>query len=553
MTAARKNILFIMFDQLRFDYLSCAGHPALHTPNIDRLAQKGVRFDRAYVQSPICGSSRMSFYTGRYVHSHGAQRNNFPLKVGEHTLGDHLRAIGADCYLIGKTHMQADAKGLERLGIAPDSVIGARQAECGFDVVLRDDGLWAEGNEGIYDTRRSPYNEYLKQRGYEADNPWHVYANAAATDDGEIASGWLMANADQPANIEDEDSETVWLTTRCIEFLDAHKDAARPWLCHLSYIKPHWPYIVPAPYHALYGPDDILPVNRDPKERDDPHPVYGAYMDSLVSKTFSRDEVREKVIPAYMGLIKQADDQLGRLFAHLEATGQMENTLIVVTSDHGDYLGDHWMGEKDLFHDCSVKIPLIVHDPDSAADATRGTVSDALIEAIDLAPTFLEWLGGDVPDHILEGHSLLPLLRGEARDTGRDFVISEYDYSTTGAAQTLGLEPRQCRLFMVADRNWKLVHAEGGFRPMLFDLANDPDELHDLGGQPGHEQIIELMYERLGRWARRMSQRTALSEAEIKAMRGKAFGKGVFLGLYDGSEVPSDLLRKITGKTGRRP
>ncbi len=99
----KKNVLFIMFDQLRFDYLSCQGHPHLHTPHMDRLAEKGVRFTRAYVQSPICGSSRMSYYTGRYVHSHGAQRNNFPLKVGEFTLGDHLRSGDIDCYLIGKT------------------------------------------------------------------------------------------------------------------------------------------------------------------------------------------------------------------------------------------------------------------------------------------------------------------------------------------------------------------------------------------------------------------------------------------------------------------
>ena len=127
------NILFIMYDQLRFDYLGCAGHPYLKTPNFDRVAKMGVRFSNTFVQSPICGSSRMCFYTGRYAASHGAQWNNVPLRVGEHTLGDHLRALGMDCWLIGKTHMKADAAGMERLGLAPDSVIGVRQAECGFD------------------------------------------------------------------------------------------------------------------------------------------------------------------------------------------------------------------------------------------------------------------------------------------------------------------------------------------------------------------------------------------------------------------------------------
>ena len=156
-----KNILFVMYDQLRHDYLGCAGHPTLKTPHFDRLAARAVRFTRAYVQSPICGASRMSFYTGRYVHSHGAAWNNFPLKVGEMTMGDHLRKIGVESWLVGKTHMQADAEGMARLGLAPDSVIGARVADCGFDVHVRDDGLNAEGPDGFYDAKRSPYNEWL--------------------------------------------------------------------------------------------------------------------------------------------------------------------------------------------------------------------------------------------------------------------------------------------------------------------------------------------------------------------------------------------------------
>ena len=145
-----KNILFIMLDQLRYDYLSCYGHPFLKTPHIDSIARKGVRFTNAYVQSPVCGASRMSYYTGRYVNSHGAAYNNFPLKVGEQTIGDHLRKIGVDTWLIGKTHMKVDSEGLKRLGIKQDSIIGARLAECGFDIFVRDDGLWAEGPEGFY-------------------------------------------------------------------------------------------------------------------------------------------------------------------------------------------------------------------------------------------------------------------------------------------------------------------------------------------------------------------------------------------------------------------
>ena len=536
------NILFIMYDQLRFDYLSCAGHPHLHTPHFDRVAAMGVRFSNAYVQSPICGASRMCYYTGRYASSHGAQWNGFPLRVGEQTLGDHLRKIGMDCWLLGKTHMKADAAGMARLGLAPDSTIGARQAECGFDAWARDDGLWAYGPDGYYDEKRSPYNEYLKSKGYDGENPWADYANAGVSDD-QIASGWMFRNADQPANIREEDSETPWLTSQTIEFMEQTKG---PWCAHVSFIKPHWPYIVPAPYHNMYGPNHVPQARRHEVELDDPHPVFGAYQGNKIAQAFQREEVRNKVIPAYMGLIKQCDDQLGRLLDHLEATDTLRDTMIVLTSDHGDYLGDHWLGEKDLFHEQSVKVPLIIYDPRSDADTTRGTVSDALVESIDLAATFVEAAGGKVPDHIIEGRSLLPWLRGETPEW-REFVISEFDYSATSQCVQLGLEPRDARLFMVFDGRYKMMHAEGGFRPMLFDLLEDPDEFNDLAKGDTHSAQIERLYAMLAKWGRRMSQRVTKSEDDIKAMRGKSIRKGILPFMYDGSEVDEELTAKYRG------
>ncbi len=545
-----RNILFIMFDQLRFDYLSCAGHPHLKTPNMDRLASKGVRFSRCYVQSPVCGASRMSFYTGRYVQSHGAAWNNFPLKVGEQTLGDHLRNAGMDSWLVGKTHMAVDVAGMKRLGITSDSVIGARVSECGFDVFVRDDGLQAKGPDGFYDSKPSPYNAYLKEKQYPGDNPWHDYANSGVEDDMQIASGWLLKHSSKPANIREEDSETPWLTREAIRFVDEKRNSDKPWHCHLSYIKPHWPYIVPKPYHDMYKPEHMIPIVREAQEKIDAHPVYESYFSNAIGKAISTDGVRDVVVPAYMGLIKQCDDQLGVLFKHLEDTGQMDDTMIVVTSDHGDYLGDHWLGEKDLFHECSVKVPLIIYDPSSDADSSRGTVCDELVESIDLAATFIETAGGDVPDHIVEGKSLLPFLHGQSVDNWREYVISEYDYSATQMAVNLGLEPKQARLFMVADKRWKFMHAEGGFRPMLFDMKADPDELDDLGDSSKHNDVLELMYERLGEWGRRVSQRATRSEDDIKNMRGKSRRQGILLGLVDGSEVEDELLEPIRGVAG---
>ncbi|MGB1255778.1 MAG: sulfatase-like hydrolase/transferase [Thiolinea sp.] len=554
-----KNILFIMFDQLRFDYLSCYGHPHLHTPHMDKLATRGVRFTNAYVQSPVCGSSRMSYYTGRYVDSHGASWNGIPLRVGEMTLGDHLRQLGMDAWLIGKTHMRPDKEGMARLGLDPDSMIGARVAECGFDTFERDDGLWPEGPDGSYDPGEPPrYNRHLQEKGYDSDNPWLDYANAGVTDEGEIASGWLMQHASKPANIREEDSETPYMTSRCIEFIDQYgQDDSKPWLCHLSYIKPHWPYIVPAPYHNMYSKEHIQPPSRAESERDDPHPVYEQFMNNAIGQAFRRDDVLESVIPAYMGLIKQGDDQLGRLFKHLEEAGRMDDTVIVITSDHGDYMGDHWLGEKDLFHEPSVKVPLIIYDPSAEADATRGMVCDELVESIDLAATFVEMAGGTLEnerDHVLEGRSLMPLLRGEDVEW-RDYVISEYDYSVTPAAVKLEVAPRDARLFMVADHRWTYVNAAlGGFRPMLFDRENDPQELNDLGASTAveHVEIMALMEERLTAWGRRLSQRTSRSENGVLKMRGASRRKGIVLGLYDGSEAPAELTERFRGKVRQR-
>ncbi|MGD9924084.1 MAG: alkaline phosphatase family protein [Pseudorhodoplanes sp.] len=552
MTRKVRNILFIMCDQLRFDYLSCAGHPTLKTPNIDALTARGVRFTRAYVQSPVCGASRMSFYTGRYVSSHGAAWNGFPLKVGEMTMGDYLRPLGLDTVLVGKTHMQPDTEGMERLGIDPQSIIGVRVSECGFDPYERDDGLHGVGPDGRYEPRKPRYNDWLNERGYPGDNPWHDFANAADGDGNALASGWAMRHARKPARVAEEDSETPYMTRRAMDFMA--EAGERPWCLHLSYIKPHWPYIAPAPYNDMYDPDDVVPAVKSESERADPHPVYREFMDHLVARNFSREEVRREVIPVYMGLIRQIDDQLGVLFAFMRERGLLDNTLIVFTSDHGDYLGDHWLGEKDLFHEPSVKIPLIVCDPSPAADATRGSVCDALVESVDVLPTFLDALGTDplAQSHRLEGRSMLPWLHGETPARWREIAFSEYDYSMFPAAVRLGVAPRDARLFMAADKRWKYVHAIG-FRPMLFDLQSDPEEFRDLGADPAYAAERERLSSALADWGLRMSQRTTISEAQILQGRGKSQRKGILIGVWDEDDVPEEMWNAYRGEsqTGR--
>lgn len=528
------NVLWIMADQLRWDYLSCYGAKHIDTPHLDSLAERGVRFNRTYVQSPICGPSRMSFYTGRYVRSHGSTWNGFPLRIGEITLGDYLRELGVKCSLVGKTHMTPDAEGMQRLGIEPDSTIGALINECGFDVFVRDDGT----NHSDYPNRHAEdYDQYLREQGMDGDNPWEEWANTAVGPDGELVSGWMLENAPYAARVPKEHSETAWLTTRAIEYIEA-QEVDQPWLCHLSYIKPHWPYLAPAPYNNMYCAEDLPSINRTNSEKMSDHPLMQAWMNTRICKSFSRDHIRNIVAPVYMGLIKELDDQMGRLFSYLESSGRMDDTMIVFCSDHGDNMGDHWMGEKDLFHDCSARVPLLVYDPRVHADSTRGTCVEELIEGIDLPATFIEFFGGKIKPHILEGRSLEPLLHG-TNTTWRGYCISEYDYATRDARIALEIDQNDARLVMVFDGRWKYIHVEN-MRPILFDLHSDPAEVNDLGNDPVFDEQLSRLKALHFDWSRQHHNRTTRSAEIIEKMTTNKEPPGILIAYANKEELDVD-------------
>ena len=520
-----KNILFIMCDQLRADYLGCTGHPTIKTPHMDALARKGVIFDRAFCQAPVCGPSRMSFYTGRYMQSHGSTYNGVPLNVGEQTLGDYMRRLGVTTGLIGKTHMTADRQGMKRLGVDPQGDDGILASQCGFEPWERDDGLHPDAGTDP----NLPYNQYLRAQGYDGDNPWHSYANSGVDEDGNVVSGWFLRNAHLPARVDKAHSETAYMTNQAMAKISNLGET--PWCLHLSYIKPHWPYIVPAPYHNMYNSADILPPNRNDAEKDAPHPVIAAFMAHEESRNFSDEAIRQHVIPAYMGLISEIDDHIGRLMSFLEEQGRLDDTLIVLTSDHGDYLGDHWLGEKEMFHEESLAIPMILYNPDRKADATRGQHVTALVEAIDLIPTFIDALGGDSQSHILEGRSLLPLLNNTGVAEWRDAVFSEADYAWRGARLSLDLAPDQTRAYMVRTDQWKFI-SHNHFKPQLFDLKQDPKELVDLGESISHEEIRLEMSDRLNKWLRERRNRTTITHEEIENRTDNAKQRGIYFGVW---------------------
>ncbi len=517
-----------MTDQLRWDYLSCYGHPTLKTPNIDKLALKSVLFNSAYVQSPVCGPSRASFYTGRTVFSHGSTWNQVPLPIGEYTIGDYLRPNGVKCAVVGKTHMKPDLEGMKRLGIEEKSNIGMLISEPGFDPFERDDGLHPDK---IYNKRNIAlnYNSYLNEKGYNGKNPWNSWANSVEDENGNILSGWHLKNSNKPARVKEEHSETAYMTDRAIDFIKENKKLS--WMLHLSYIKPHWPYIAPSPYHNMYSSNTFLPVHRSNEELENMHPVFKTFSDMEVSKNFSLQKVRETVLSGYMGLVKQIDDHLGRLFAFLEDEDLFKNTMIVFTSDHGDYLGDHWLGEKELFHEASVKIPLIIYDPDKKANFSRGTHINKFVESIDLLPTFLDFLNIEGEEHRLEGCSLINLLRSKEKKEIRNYVFSEIDYGFSKVRKKLNIHPGDARAYMVRTKNWKYIHYKG-FPPQLFDLQNDMNEFVDLGQSAKHKNIINEMKDKLINRLIDRKNRLTVSDKKVLLRPKQQSESGIKIGVW---------------------
>jgi len=521
------NILFIMCDQLRADYLSCYGHPHIATKNIDSLASRGLQFNNAYCQAPLCGPSRASFYTGRYMSSHGVMANSDPLKLGELTLGDYLRQIDMPAIVVGKSEGSPNQVAIDRFDIDIDSARGKCLANNGFSPYER--------FSGIYPDALVPddlgYSAHLRSHGFNGGNPWEAWANTAIDSAGRKVSGWYMQNAGLPARIPEEYSETAFITDRAVEFLRS-VDVEDSWCMHLSYIKPHWPYLAPTPYHNIYRTDHVLKAIRHESERFHAHPVYKAFMNLDYSKNFSRDEVRNTVIPTYMGLIQQIDNHIGRVLIELKKHGLHEKTVIVFSSDHGDYLGDHWLGEKDLFHRQSFRIPLIIYDPSRAADLSRGRVVEEFVEAIDILPTLVELAGGASSEERVEGRSLVPFLRETKPSWTRESVFSEIDYSDRGARASLGLHPYDCRARAIQTSRWKYILHER-FRPQLFDLDNDPDEFIDLGQDPGYASVRQDCYDQLFTWYRNLKVRTEVpTEFLFKMGPDRDEQRGILIGRW---------------------
>lgn len=479
------NVLFVTVDQWRGDSLGVAGHPLVRTPNLDRLARSGVYFSRHFAQAAPCGPSRASLYTGLYLHNHRVTLNGTPLDARFTNIALEARAAGYEPALFGYT----------------DQTVDPRTVEPGDARLFTYEGV-LPGFDAVVDLPEhlGPWIAWLRDLGYDTpENPRDIYQPADASRPPFTA----------PTRYRAEHSEAAFLVGELTHWIDAQGD--RPWFAHASFIRPHPPYIAPAPYNTMYDPARVpMPVRGATTAVEAAqHPLLaGALHVPEIAAPRDEDELR-RLRATYYGMQSEVDAQLGRLLDHLERTALAARTLVVLTSDHGEMLGDHHVVEKFGYFDGSYHIPLIVRDPRPSADPTRGAVVTDFTENIDVMPTILAAIGAPVPRQC-EGHALTHYLRGETPHRVRRAAHWEWEFRdplTHLIEDAFDLTSDECNLAVYRDESFKYVHF-AGFEPVLFDLEADPDELVNVAADGAYASVVARYAQRLLSWRMAHTDRT---------------------------------------------
>jgi arylsulfatase A-like enzyme len=498
MLEAARNVLLITLDQWRADCLSALGHPCLKTPHLDALIEDGILFRRHYTQASPCGPSRASLLTGLYAHNHRSVRNGIPLDDRHTNLAREVRKAGYDPFLFGYTDTSMDP----RLFPPRDPALNTYE------------GVMPGFSRGsVLPTEQGPWFTDLAKKGYEIPKrPHDIWRPRDVATDLE-RRGPTFA----PTRYRAEDSETRFITDAVLHHLQRRNDG---WFVHLSYLRPHPPYIAPEPYNAMYDPQAVPPFRRaaDLAREGAQHPwlawqlakSHASPLPEHDSPIFGSldDAALRQLRATYYGMITQVDDELGRLFTTLHDRGDWERTLVIVTTDHGEHLGDHFMIGKDGYFEAAFHIPLIIRDPRAERSARRRRV-EAFTEAVDVMPTILDWLGLPTPPQ-LDGRSLMPFLRDAAPADWRREAHWEYDFRDLreqSPERALGLVSDQCSLAVIRGERYKYVHF-AALPPLFFDLEEDPDELHDRARDPGYLPLVLAYAQKLLSWRMEHEERT---------------------------------------------
>ncbi len=462
MPLAPKNLLVVMSDEHSPRALGAAGHPLAQTPQLDRLAARGTRFTAAYTTSPICVPARAGFATGKYPHQVGYWDNADAYEGSEPSWHHLMRERGHRVVSIGKLHFR---------GLPGD--------DHGFSEEL----LAMHVVGGVGDVKGLVREDIPRRNGYDK----------LATLAGAGESPYTRYDRDIAARAR------AWLRE------EAPRQPGKPWALFVSFVCPHFPLVAPPEFYARYPLDRIpLPKQYLLAERPD-HPYLRDY-DACVAYDLGfggdHDRVR-RALAGYFGLVSFMDDNVGRVLLALEEAGLSGDTRVVYTSDHGDNAGARGLWGKSTMYEESAGVPLILAGPDIAAGALCATPASH----VDLFPFFLECVGAPAPRGSYHGVSPLALAAGAEADRA---VLSEYPaIGSTGG------------ITMLRKGRWKLVHCVR-YRPQLFDLQSDPEELVDRAGDPGCGGVLAGLEAELRRFCdpEEVDARAKRRQAELLARHG---------------------------------
>lgn len=441
--ARRPNLLLLLADQLRYDALGCNGARFCRTPAMDAVGAAGVRFANAYTPIALCTPARASLFTGRYPHNHLQLSNmgNFNgvfdrQLIGQPTLFSGLGAAGYRIGYTGKWHLPREG----------------------------DTALWRID-------RWHPRAEWLRTV------PGYDFARAEVQRLEWGAAAPFAGRSTLPAGRMQE----AWTADRAIEMIDAFSAGDSPFLVVASFFGPHFPYAVPEPYDTMYDPGQV-PCPANYAERFTAKPL-------IQQKELRRWNAAhltwpdwQRVIAAYWGYCSFVDHQMGRVLAALRRCGRAHDTVVVVTADHGDMLGNHRLFNKGFhMYEETHRVPLLIAGP----GIRRGATAAAFANLVDLTPTLAE-LAAAAPPERADGRSLTPLLAGAAPEGWPDDVFAEFH----------GYETTLYSARMIRTADWKYVYNPAS-RDELYDLRSDPGELHNLAGMVAFEHVLRRLQERL--------------------------------------------------------
>lgn len=469
MAHARPNILFITADQWRGDCLGVAGHPVVKTPHADALAAQGTAFLRHYSAAAPCSPERAAMYTGLWQMNNRVVANGTPLSHRLDNMARAARRAGYRPTLFGYTDIGADP------GVYPkdDPALTTYEGVLpGFEVeqaLLGDEAPWRRW------LRASGYGPEVAGAPYMlAEEPGH-----------RIPTG--------PAGFSAGHSQTAYLTGRLIEWLD-EQPSDKPWFAHLSLIHPHPPFVAPAPYHAMYSPGDGPEFAAHDSDLA-AHPLLGLLKHRHLAADFVPgakgpladlgDSDLRRIRAVYYGSITEVDAQIGRLLENVRSSGLWENTVIILTSDHGEMMGDHGLLGKGGFFPESQHIPLIMRLP----GAPEGMACNDLTSAIDLMPTLLD-IWKTAPENTLDGRSLMPQMRDIAAPA-RSSVFWEFDFRAEWPAPS-GQDAQRyaCGSHMLARLTDHVLQVRSPNAPdLLFDLASDPGCARNVLNDPDFQEL----------------------------------------------------------------